>query len=306
MQPASSRSGNNIRQIRGIAPGDLSNPERRACHSRVNVLQAGPRTLLDSDRLSITSEGIDMSQPAAIKLVLVESQRLVREAFQHLLEAKGNIVVVGEAGSPQEFFDAVEAHQPDVALVSLDASNERDMVLLRELHEVADRVRTLVLFSDVDPSLQARAIQLGALGIVPKSYSGQHLIKAVEKVHAGELWLDRAQTADVVNRLTNKGIENDPDSPKIASLTPRERQIVALVTEGLKNKGIAERLLISEATARNHLTSILDKLELSNRFQLAVFAFRKGLVTSPQIPAILRAAALRRDPAPEMAVPGHR
>jgi two-component system nitrate/nitrite response regulator NarL len=261
---------------------------------------------LDSDRLSITSEGIDMSQPAAIKLVLVESQRLVREAFQYLLQAKGNIVVVGEAGSPQEFFDAVEAHQPDVALVSIDASNERDMALLRELPEVAERVRTLVLFSDVDPSLQARAIQLGALGIVPKSYSGQLLIKAVEKVHAGELWLDRAQTADVVNRLTNKGIENDPDSPKIASLTPRERQIVTLVTEGLKNKGIAERLLISEATARNHLTSILDKLELSNRFQLAVFAFRKGLVTSPQIPAILRGAAPRTDPASEMIVPGQR
>jgi DNA-binding NarL/FixJ family response regulator len=306
MQPASSRSGNNIRKIRAIAPGDLSNLECRASHCRVNVLQAGPSTLLDSDRLSITSEGIDMSQPAAIKLVLVESQRLVREAFQHLVQAKGNIVVVGEAGSPQEFFDAVEAHQPDVALVSIDASNERDMALLRELPEVAERVRTLVLFSDVDLSLQARAIQLGALGIVPKSYSGQLLIKAVEKVHAGELWLDRAQTADVVNRLTNKHTENDPDSPKIASLTPRERQIVTLVTEGLKNKGIAERLLISEATARNHLTSILDKLELSNRFQLAVFAFRKGLVTSPQIPAILRGAALRTDPPPGMSVPGHR
>jgi DNA-binding NarL/FixJ family response regulator len=268
---------------------------------RVNVLQA----LFDFERLSMTSGGIDMSQPAAIKLVLVEPHRLVREAFQQLLEAKGNIVVVGEAGSAQEFFDAVEAHQPDVALVSLDTSNERDMALLRELPEVAERVRTLVLFSDVDPSLQARAIQLGALGIVPKSYSGQLLIKAVEKVHAGELWLDRAQTADVVNRLTNKGTENDPDSPKIASLTPRERQIVVLVTEGLKNKGIAERLLISEATARNHLTSILDKLELSNRFQLAVFAFRKGLVTSPQIPAILRGAALRTHPASEMTAPGH-
>jgi two-component system, NarL family, nitrate/nitrite response regulator NarL len=249
-----------------------------------------------------------MSQPTAIKLVLVESHRLVREAFQCLLQAKGNIVVVGEGGSAQELFDAVEAHRPDVALLSLDASNERDMALLRELPELSQRVRTVVLISDVDPAVHARAIQLGALGIVPKTYSGQLLIKAVEKVHAGELWLDRAQTADVVNRLTNKGTEKDPDSTKIASLTPRERQIVALVTEGLKNKGIAERLFISEATARNHLTSILDKLELSNRFQLAVFAFRKGLVSCPQIPAILRgAAALRPDSATQIAnVPGDR
>ena len=75
------------------------------------------------------------------------------------------------------------------------------------------------------------------------------------------------------------------------SLTPRERQIVALVTEGLTNKDIAERLFISEATARNHLTSILDKLDLTDRFQLTVYAFRRGLVLCPQTPAMVRLAA---------------
>jgi two-component system, NarL family, nitrate/nitrite response regulator NarL len=229
-----------------------------------------------------------MSEPTAIKLVLVDSQRLVREALQCLLQATGSIVVVGEAAGRQELFDAVEVHRPDVALLSVDAWNERDVALLQELPELSQRVNTLVLISDGDPALHSRAIQLGALGIVPKSHSGQLLVKAVQKVHAGELWLDRARTADVVNRLTNRRSEDDPDAAKIASLTPREREVVALVTEGLKNKAIAQRLFISEATARNHLTSILDKLQLSNRFQLAVFAFRKGLVSSTQLPSILR------------------
>jgi DNA-binding NarL/FixJ family response regulator len=235
-----------------------------------------------------------MSQPTAIKLVLVESQRLIREALQSLLQATGNILVVGEASGPQELLDVVDAHQPDVVLLSIDGWNERDVALLQELPRLSERVRTLVVMSETDPTLHARAIQLGALGIVLKTQSGQLLMKAVQKVHAGELWLDRAQTADVVNRLTNKRTDEDPDSTKIASLTPRERQIVTLVSEGLKNKGIAERLFISEATARNHLTSILDKLELSNRFQLAVFAFRKGLVSCPQTPAMLRAVGALR------------
>jgi DNA-binding NarL/FixJ family response regulator len=175
-----------------------------------------------------------MNQPAAIKVVLVESQRLVREALQCLLQATGEIVVVGEAAAAQDLFETIEAHRPDVALLSLDARGDRDSGLLQEL------------------------------------------------------WLDRAQTADVVNRLTNTHSKDDPEARKMASLTPRERQIVALVAEGLKNRAIAERLSISEATARNHLTSILDKLELSNRFQLAVFAFRQGLISCPQIPSLMK------------------
>ncbi len=242
-----------------------------------------------------------MSPSPAIRLIIVEPQRLIREALQSLLQATGTIAVVGEAGGPMELFEAVAAHRPDVVLFSLGGWTERDLALLRQLPELSERVRTLVLMADPDPALQARAIQLGALGIVPKSHSGQLLIKAVEKVYAGELWLDRSQTADIVNRLTNKRTEDDADSVKIASLTPREREIVGLVTEGLKNKGIAERLLISEATARNHLTSILDKLELTNRFQLAVFAFRKGLVSSPNVPAISKSAQAPPHPGIEMA-----
>ena len=124
-----------------------------------------------------------------------------------------------------------------------------------------------------------------------KTQSAQVLVKAVQKVHAGELWLDRAQMARVVKCLTRRRPEPEPEASRIASLTARERQIVELVTEGLRNKDIGERLFISESTARNHLTSILDKLGLTDRFQLAVYAFRRGLVLCPPAAPLLAGPA---------------
>jgi two-component system, NarL family, nitrate/nitrite response regulator NarL len=229
-----------------------------------------------------------MTDTPIIRLVLAESQRLIREAFRALLEKTDGIAVVGDAEAVEELIEVVETQHPDVVLLAMDRWNEREIGLLERLSE---RTRTLVVTADVDPNLHARAIQMGAMGIVLKTQPAHILVKAVQKVHAGELWLDRAQTADLVNRLTRKRTEEeDPEAVRIASLTARERQIVTLITEGLKNKDIAGQLSISEATARNHLTSILDKLALSNRFQLAVYAFRKGLVVCPQTPALLRSS----------------
>jgi two-component system, NarL family, nitrate/nitrite response regulator NarL len=236
-----------------------------------------------------------MSQTPVIRLVLVEPQRLIRAAWQALLEKTQGLAVVADAATAEELLSIVEARHPDVVLLMIDGWGDDQAALLEALPRLSERTRTLIVTSDVDPNLHARAIQLGAMGIVLKTQAAPTLVKAVHKVHAGELWLDRAQTADLVNRLTRRRTEEDPEVAKIGSLTAREREIVTLVTEGLKNKDIAGRLSISEATARNHLTSILDKLEVSNRFQLAVYAFRKGLVACPHTPAILRSTFTSRE-----------
>ncbi len=227
--------------------------------------------------------------------MLGEPQRLIRESLRLLLEASA-IVVVGDLSDAPELLPVIENQQPDVALIALDGWGERESAVLAELPSVAERVATLLLASEGDMTLHAQAIELGVMGLVFKTQAGELLVKAVRKVAAGEMWLDRAQTATVVNRLlTRKRRDAAADSAaaQIESLTPREREVVALVTEGLKNKDIAERLFISEATARNHMTSILDKLGLTDRFQLAVYAFRRGLVPCPQTPATLRTARLR-------------
>jgi len=228
-------------------------------------------------------------QPAKkISVVLVESQRLIREALRALVEGSGQIEVVAEAATADEAASLVEAHHPDVAVLSTDGRDQREIALFQQLPRLADATRPLLITAQTDTNLHARAIELGALGIVLKTHSAQILVKAVRKVSAGELWLDRVQTADLVGRLTHRKSEGESDLAKIGRLTVRERQIVTLVTDGLTNKELAGRLSISEATARNHLTSILEKLGLSNRFQLAVYAFRKGLVPCPVIPAILQ------------------
>jgi two-component system, NarL family, nitrate/nitrite response regulator NarL len=241
----------------------------------------------------------EMSYTSVIRVALVEPHRLIRDALHALLEQTPGMTVVGEADTVEKLLQVVENRRPDVVLLVMNGWGEREVTLLEALPGLSERTRALVITADLDPNLHARAIQLGAMGIVLKTQTAPTLVKAVQKVHAGELWLDRSQTADLVNRLTRKRTAEDPEAAKVGTLTAREREIVTLVSEGLKNKDIAERLSISEATARNHLTSILDKLALTNRFQLAVYAFRKGLVACPQTPAMLRSAgASRQDPYP--------
>ena len=112
------------------------------------------------------------------------------------------------------------------------------------------------------------------MGLVLKDKAAEVLIKAIEKVHAGEVWLDRSLTASVLSEMSHSAQTKEPDrdSVKIASLTDREREIVGLVCEGLKNKQISERLSISEKTVRNHVTSVFDKLGVWTRAQAIVFA----------------------------------
>ena len=232
-----------------------------------------------------------MTVPPRLRIALVERHPLVRDAFRALLEASGAVTIVGDAAGAADVMPMLEAYKPEAALLFMDGSGDREMALLHRLPEIADRTNPLIVTDDTDAVLHAQAIELGARGVILKEQPGAVLAKAVEKICAGEIWLDRARTAGVLNRLTRRRVDDDPESMKIDSLTPRERQIITLVTEGLTNRDIAERLFISEATARNHLTSILDKLDVTDRFQLTVYAFRRGLVLCPQTPAMLRIAA---------------
>jgi DNA-binding NarL/FixJ family response regulator len=221
----------------------------------------------------------------------VERQQLARDAYRALFESSGIATAVAEAVEPGDVLPMIEAYRPDAVVLFMESSGERELALMHLLPGIADRTCALIVTSEMDSALQAHVIELGARGVVLRSEPGSVLARAVEKVCAGEIWLDRARTAGLVTRLTRRHVDEDPESAKIDSLTPRERQIVALVTEGLTNRDIAERLFISEATARNHITSILDKLDVTDRFQLTVYAFRRGLVLCPQTPAMLRIAA---------------
>jgi DNA-binding NarL/FixJ family response regulator len=222
-----------------------------------------------------------------ITVVVIETVALLRQALASLLRHTPGFHVVGEVGTAEDVLPILQSQRPHIALFRFDGNSDGSVALLQHIAGASERSRTIVLTNAVDADVTARSIELGALGVVCWDEPADVLFKAIRKVHGGEMWLGRAGTAAVISRLASR-TPKDADTMKVESLTRREWDIVMLVAEGLKNQQIAERLFISQATVRNHLTSILDKLGLADRFELAVYTFRRGLVKCPQTPAMLR------------------
>jgi len=191
--------------------------------------------------------------------------------------------VVAEADNGADAFLLAEREQPDVILLALDLGAERGLDILPGLLATSRSTRVLVLTHVEDPEEHRKAMILGAMGVVQKDVGVEVFFKAIEKVHAGEIWYDRSKMGSVLRDMlqNSNGKKPDPLAVKIARLTPREHEVIALVSEGLKNKVIGERLFISETTVRHHLTSVFEKLGVSNRLELILFAFGQGLASLP-------------------------
>lgn len=213
-----------------------------------------------------------------IGVLLIGDQLLTRAALHRLLAAMG-FDIRGEGTAVDAPHLAAEL-RPDVIVIDLDPSLDA-AASIEELVSLPEGARVIVLSDRRHAAGHARAVELGAAGLVMKNDPPETLDKAIRKVHAGEVWLDRTSTAEVLTRLARRRRLEDAEEAKIDALTRREREIITLIGEGLKNAEIAKRLFISEATVRNHLTSIFEKLDLADRFELAVYAFRHGLVPAP-------------------------
>jgi DNA-binding NarL/FixJ family response regulator len=237
-----------------------------------------------------------------IDILLVDDQLLVRGALAHLLSAQQGLRVVGEAADVTEAAALCSRLKPDVLLTNLDSPVFEDDGALNELINCAEAARVLVLMSVSDPQAHARTIAVGVVGLVDKRQEPGVLFKAIRKVHAGELWLARYDMASVLRGIVRLRTEDAREAEKITTLTKREREIIQLIALGLRNRQIGERLFISEATVRNHVSSILDKLSLSDRLELVLYAFSLGLAKTPKAWHIDRArehsAAQHRDSGP--------
>jgi DNA-binding NarL/FixJ family response regulator len=195
-----------------------------------------------------------------------------------LLETQPSLRLVGEAGTCAVALELAAREQPDIILLDLDLGGSRSTDCLQELLTVATAARVIILTGVRDSQLHKQAVHLGAVGLVLKEHAAETLLKAIERVHAGEVWLDRTMIANVLSHMTRATTSVDPEVAKIALLTDREREVIALLGEGLKNKQIAERLFISEATVRHHLTSVFGKLEVADRLELVIYAYRHNLI----------------------------
>lgn len=218
-----------------------------------------------------------------VRVLLVDDHDIVRQGLQMLVDSQPDLRVVGEARDGAAARTLAVAERPDVIVLDLDLGSESGLELIEPLLALAPSSRILVLTGVRDTEAHRRAFHLGASGLVEKDSAAEVLVKAIQKVRAGEVWLDRATTAQVFAEMAHKDqhARNDPEAAKIAKLTARERGVTELIGEGLNNKRIAERLSISEVTVRHHLTSIFAKLEVNDRLELAVYAYRYGIAKPP-------------------------
>lgn len=218
-----------------------------------------------------------------IRIELVDDHAMVRCGLRLLLERDCRYIVVGEAGTTDDAVAAAGREQPDLILLELDLGPDSGLECLRRLRQVAPTARVLVLTGIRNAEMHLQAIRLGAVGVLTKDQAPELLMKAIERVHAGETWLDRTTIATLLAELAH-GVKPKPPDParsQIETLTSREREVVALIAQGLRNKQIGERLHISEPTVRHHLTAVFAKLGVPDRLGLVVHAFRLGLNTLP-------------------------
>jgi two-component system, NarL family, nitrate/nitrite response regulator NarL len=219
-----------------------------------------------------------MSQPdkasAPIRILIVDDHLVVRAGLHMLIENHPGMTVVAMASNRAEAMELAARDSPNLILLDLDLQGESALTFLTQLRETTPNARILVLTGLRDTEAHRQAVKLGAMGVVLKEHAPDVLIKAIEKVHAGEIWLDRPTMGRMLREnLVKDDKEIDPEQTKIDSLTQREREVVKLIAEGLKNRQIGGRLFISETTVTHHLSSIYSKLGVSDRLELVIYAF---------------------------------
>jgi len=227
--------------------------------------------------------GMSSSSPERISILIVDSNRLVRAGLRMLIESQPGLMVLGEADGYRGILELLHANSPHIILFNLDSNGGSQLDELPQLLSVLQGPNVILLSDALDSRVYGRAVSLGVKGIVAKTQSTEVLYKAIRTVQEGGVWLDRARMANAIASLSQemKASKSDPERTKISSLTGRELQVVSLVCVGLKNKQIASQLFISQATVRHHLTSIFNKLDLSDRLELILYAFRNHLAQPP-------------------------
>ena len=216
-----------------------------------------------------------------IRIMIVDDHAVIRAGLRMLIEQDPTMSVVAMAGTRTEALRLAASEQPDIIILDLVLGDDDGLAFLPELCETSPKSRVLVLTGVQNPDAYRRAVRRGAMGIVLKEHAAEVLLKAIKKVNEGQVWIDRSMMGEMIQEF-NKSTSVDPEQAKIAALTDREREVIKLVGEGLKNKLIAKRLFISETTVTHHLSSVFSKLDVSDRLELTIYAFRHGLANIPR------------------------
>jgi two-component system, NarL family, response regulator DevR len=209
-----------------------------------------------------------------ITVFLLDDHEVVREGVRQLLEASGEIEVVGEAGTVADAIARIPAVRPAVCVLDVQLPDGTGIEVCRDIRSNHPEIGCLMLTSFSDDEALFQSVIAGAAGYVLKQIRGNDLVGAVKRVAAGDSLIDPALTGRLLERLRNpKPVED----PRLASLTPLERTILEHIAEGMTNRQIANQVNLAEKTIKNYISSILMKLGMSRRTEAAVFAVRSNL-----------------------------
>ena len=214
-----------------------------------------------------------------IRVLVADDHAIFREGLRKLLEGAGDIAVVGEAGDGDEAVRLLHKLKPDVLLLDLRMPVKDGLGVLEEMNGDSAQTRVILVTEGENEHDVVRAMRLGARGVVWKQSASALLLKSIRKVNAGEIWLDNRMTAELIDAF-KKSSDSGARREK-PLLSPREKEIVHLVAQGFRNREIAEKLFISEQTVKNHLHNIFDKLGVSDRLELALYAIHHRLTETP-------------------------
>ncbi|MGD0983171.1 MAG: response regulator transcription factor [Acidimicrobiales bacterium] len=206
----------------------------------------------------------------ALRVFLVDDHEIVRSGLRSMLEADGDIEVVGEAGTAAEATTRGVALGPDVAVLDVRLPDGDGIEVCRELRSRLPGVQCLMLTSFADDEALFAAIMAGASGYVLKQIRGNDLLDAVRRVGRGESLIDPSMTKRVFDRLRDGPTRDE----RLDRLSDQERRVLDLVAEGLTNRQIADRLYLAEKTVKNYVSSMLSKLGMDRRSEAAAYAAR--------------------------------
>ncbi|MFD0279432.1 response regulator [Kitasatospora sp. NPDC127111] len=227
---------------------------------------------------------MDTSRPGTsdrtVRVFLLDDHEVVRRGVRDLLEAEPDIKVVGEAGTCAQALARVPALRPDVAVLDVRLPDGDGVSVCRELRDRLPGLACLMLTSFDDDDALLDAIMAGAAGYVLKQVKGADLVSAVRTVASGQSMLDPATTRRLMESLRHH--EESATDTALAGLTPREREILALVGEGKTNRQIGEELYLAEKTVKNHVSRLLAKLGVERRLQAAVLAAEAAAAAAEQ------------------------
>jgi len=223
---------------------------------------------------------LKINRKPKIKVLLYASQRLILDGLCLLLESNGDIDVVDCTAYIEDMTFLNSKNRPDVLVLCLMNKDTGNIDIISDLKLADSPLRVLVLTSSEDIAVHQRALQFGAAGVMHKDQDSKTFIRAVKQIYEGETWINQKLIAHLLNKDKSNGNNKrkDWETIKIESVTKREREIINMVSRGMKNKEIGKTLFISEATVRHHLSSIYSKLDLEDRLNLVIYSYRHSLI----------------------------